>query len=242
MGKSHLRSLMFLVAGCLLVLVSGCVRRPSEVWDDTKTCTRHMARGINKLAGKNCDSRQISSREEFMGWQESRMAARELEEYDYVPMVDDTQCREIAMLDVQQPRETPGDVYSSIPGIEAFKDPSTISGAKGIFHNVQFDYNSNLVKGNENMEIIYNVAEYLKRHPGTYVFVEGHCDERGPEAYNLALGTKRSNAVRNMLVQQGASGEHIFTISYGKERPLVATSNEKSWAANRRVEFKIYNR
>lgn len=82
----------------------------------------------------------------------------------------------------------------------------------------------------------------MRSHPNTYVFVEGHCDERGPEAYNLSLGAKRGNAVRNLLINEGVDPDHIFTISYGKERPLVFEHHEEAWAQNRRAEFKVYNR
>lgn len=72
--------------------------------------------------------------------------------------------------------------------------------------------------------------------------MEGHCDERGPEAYNLALGSRRAHAVRNMLLQQGVHPDQVFTISYGKERPLVMEHHDEGWAQNRRAEFKIYIR
>lgn len=141
-----------------------------------------------------------------------------------------------------QPAQTPGECGSKIPGISAFKDPSMVPGMSKIFRNVYFEYNSNLIKGQQNVETVRGIARYMKQHPNLYVFVEGHCDERGPEAYNLALGSRRSNAVRNMLIQEGVSPDNIFTISYGKERPLVLENHEEAWSQNRRAEFKIYQR
>jgi peptidoglycan-associated lipoprotein len=111
-----------------------------------------------------------------------------------------------------------------------------------VFRNVHFDYNSNLIKGQENFEILKDVGTYMRQNRNTYVFVEGHCDERGPEAYNLALGSQRSNNVRNFLIQEGVSPDNIFTISYGKERPLMHEHCEDAWAQNRRAEFKVYQR
>lgn len=234
----------WMTALCMTMFFLSCSRYPNEVWDDTKSCGRHIAVGIQKLAGANSDSKQVSCREEFMGFKEDPYVYNELTELEFVPMMDERDGKEIAMVDrmAAQPRQTPGDEYSSVPGIDAFQDPGMIYGAKEIFQNVHFDYNSNILKGDRNLDIISNVASYLKSHPDTYIFVEGHCDERGPEGYNLALGMRRSNAVRNLLMQQGVNGEHVFTISYGKERPINRASSEEAWSMNRRVEFKIYRR
>lgn len=77
-------------------------------------------------------------------------------------------------------------------------------------------------------------AEWLEQYPQYNVVVEGHCDERGTREYNLALGERRANAVRNYLVAKGVNAARITTISYGKERPEAAGSNESAWAQNRR--------
>jgi len=77
-------------------------------------------------------------------------------------------------------------------------------------------------------------SRWLKAHPGSTVLVEGHCDERGTREYNLALGARRATSVRNYLIALGVQASRIRTISYGKERPAVAGSNEEAWAKNRR--------
>ncbi|MCB9949220.1 MAG: peptidoglycan-associated lipoprotein Pal [Rhodospirillaceae bacterium] len=77
-------------------------------------------------------------------------------------------------------------------------------------------------------------AAWLNQYPQAQLRIEGHCDERGTREYNLALGDRRANAVRNYLVAQGISASRLDTISYGKERPAVVGSNESSWAQNRR--------
>jgi peptidoglycan-associated lipoprotein len=77
-------------------------------------------------------------------------------------------------------------------------------------------------------------AAWLKRYPQVRLSIEGHCDERGTREYNLALGERRANAVKNYLVNQGISASRLTTISYGKERPQVAGSNESAWSQNRR--------
>lgn len=236
--------------------LTACNRSSNDVWEDSKSARRHMTRGVRTLGGKNGNSRAIQSRDQFMpgeggfsvnddfvaGGASAPAARNSMDEF--VPLSDQEYDDQIAMANYvsQQPRETPGDPGSSIPGIEYFQDPSRNPALAGIFKNIYFEYNSSLVKGPENLNIIRDVANYMKRNPNTYVFVEGHCDERGPEAYNLALGSHRSNSVRNILLQEGVNPDNIFTISYGKERPLSQDHNEDGWNLNRRAEFKVYQR
>ncbi len=161
---------------------------------------------------------------------------------DYTPMQDDPSQKALSFSDmpVKQAKESPGDPGSSIPGIDKFRDPSNFEGLASVFKLVHFPYNSHLVKGTENLQTLKSIANYLKSHKDTYVFVAGHCDERGAEAFNLSLGARRSNAVRGLLVHEGVDPNQVFTISYGKERPLVLGHDEEAWAENRRAEFKIY--
>lgn len=77
-------------------------------------------------------------------------------------------------------------------------------------------------------------AEWLNRYPSVRVTIEGNCDERGTREYNLALGARRANAVKEYLVSQGVSAARVETISYGKERPVCTQSDESCWAQNRR--------
>lgn len=77
-------------------------------------------------------------------------------------------------------------------------------------------------------------AEWLKKYSSLEITIEGHADERGTREYNLALGERRANSVRNYLVALGVDPNRINTISYGKERPAVAGSNDRAWAQNRR--------
>ena len=77
-------------------------------------------------------------------------------------------------------------------------------------------------------------AAWLARYPSVRVTIEGHADERGTREYNLALGARRANAVKEYLVSQGVSTGRVETISYGKERPICTDSNEACWAQNRR--------
>ena len=80
-----------------------------------------------------------------------------------------------------------------------------------------------------------NQASWLNQNPSVRLTVEGHADERGTRDYNLALGARRANAVRDFLVSQGVSGSRLQTISYGKERPVSLCSEEACWSKNRRA-------
>ncbi|PCI01201.1 MAG: peptidoglycan-associated lipoprotein [Alphaproteobacteria bacterium] len=77
-------------------------------------------------------------------------------------------------------------------------------------------------------------AQWLRQYPSTNVAVEGHADERGTREYNLALGDRRANAVKNYLVSLGVDPRRVQTLSYGKERPEMLGANSESWARNRR--------
>jgi peptidoglycan-associated lipoprotein len=85
----------------------------------------------------------------------------------------------------------------------------------------------------ESQEILSRQADWLRRYPNVTVTIEGHCDERGTREYNLALGERRAQAAKNVLVAAGIPASRISTISYGKERPIVVGSNEEAWAQNR---------
>lgn len=239
--KIHKFLLVPVLLTCLFL--TGCNRSGGDVWDDTRSAGRHFSRGIRSIGGKCGDSRQVGSRDEFYCADEYPIdGSYQVEEY--TPFPDQDACGEIAMGDGYSPppREHPGEQGSSIPGIEAFRDPATIPGLSRVFQNIHFEYNSNLVKGQENLQVVHQIADYLRSNNNVYIFVEGHCDERGPESYNLALGSRRSNEVRNLLIKEGISPDRIFTVSYGKERPLTYVNNEEGWSLNRRAEFKVYFR
>ena len=83
-------------------------------------------------------------------------------------------------------------------------------------------------------ELLQDQVAWLKQYSNVSVIIEGHCDERGTREYNLALGEKRAQSVKNYLINLGVSADRVSTISYGKERPAVVGSNDGAWAQNRR--------
>jgi peptidoglycan-associated lipoprotein len=91
----------------------------------------------------------------------------------------------------------------------------------------------------EGKEILRRKAKWLRTHHDVSVIVEGHCDERGTNEYNMALGDRRAGSVKNFLVDIGIAQGRLRTISYGEERPLDPRHNEEAWAKNRRAHFVI---
>jgi peptidoglycan-associated lipoprotein len=91
-------------------------------------------------------------------------------------------------------------------------------------------------------DVLSNKALFLKTYSALRVLVEGHCDERGTSEYNLALGERRANAVKQYLLTLGVAEGRLSTVSYGKERPQDPGHNEAAWAKNRRAHFVVVSR
>lgn len=104
--------------------------------------------------------------------------------------------------------------------------------------NIHFAFDS-FVLSDQAQQVLKRKAEYLRTNPGVRVTVEGHCDERGKDTYNLALGERRAESVKHFLINQGISANRLNTISYGEELPIAMGQNEASWAKNRRAQFVI---
>lgn len=112
--------------------------------------------------------------------------------------------------------------------------------ARQMFMNedVYFDFDSSAL-GDMAKEVLSRKAEWLRMSPDASVIIEGHCDERGTSAYNIALGDRRAESAKSFLVDLGINADQISTISYGEERPVDMGHNEESWAKNRRAHFVV---
>ena len=129
----------------------------------------------------------------------------------------------------QMPPSAPGPVASTqtgaLPG-------SAQDFVVNVGDRVYFDTDSHDVR-DDARPILDAQSAWLRRYPGVNVRIEGNADERGTREYNLALGARRANAVRDYLVGQGVEAARIATISFGKEQPLDAGSGEEAWQKNR---------
>ena len=126
------------------------------------------------------------------------------------------------------PQATPGPAAPTAPAPGSQADLVANVGDRVFFDYDKFDLKP------EARRTLERQAAWLKRFPNVNLTVEGHADERGTREYNLALGERRANSVRNFLVSQGIEARRVRMISYGKERPVALGSNETAWAQNRR--------
>jgi peptidoglycan-associated lipoprotein len=106
------------------------------------------------------------------------------------------------------------------------------------FEDIHFDYDRYDIE-ERGREILKNLADWLSTNKGIEILIEGHADERGTNEYNLALGDRRANTVKQYLVTLGVNAERISTITYGEEKPICTGPGEECWAENRRAHFTI---
>ncbi|MFH1941474.1 MAG: peptidoglycan-associated lipoprotein Pal [bacterium] len=131
---------------------------------------------------------------------------------------------------VTKPRESERAVKEAAPSVESLT-----------FEGVYFDFDKYDLTA-EAREILAENARLLKNYPSVKLLIEGHCDERGTIEYNLVLGERRSNSVKVYLTNYGIHPDRVYTISYGKERPVDGGHTEEAWAKNRRAAFNIVQR
>ena len=120
--------------------------------------------------------------------------------------------------------------YEELPAVEGVK-----------FSPVYFSLDSYVLAPAE-VSKVEQVAQHLMQNMSHVLVIEGHCDERGSNEYNLSLGENRAISVRTRLIDLGIAGDRIQTRSYGEEKPAVAGSGEQAWQLNRRGEFALYQK
>lgn len=206
-----------------LVLLSGCSRA-----SDTIISLKSKWQKIKAIWGD--DHEGMLASEGFYG---------PIDE-EFIPLEEEDLQMRFADSAIPQPREIPGAPGSSVPSLNQFK--KAFAHLAETFQNVYFNTDDHVLRRAEYTKIVDRAAAYLKKHPNTYVAIGGHCDERGSESYNLALGTRRSNYIRSLLIQRGVNANKIHSISFGKEQPQDKGHNPSSWARNRRCEFKLYEK
>jgi peptidoglycan-associated lipoprotein len=114
----------------------------------------------------------------------------------------------------------------------AAEDIATLN-RRGYLKDVYFDFNEATLRDDARTSLATD-AQWLERNPSIQILIEGHCDDRGTEAYNLSLGDRRANAAREYLASLGVDGSRVKTVSYGKERPFCDQDTEPCWRENRR--------
>lgn len=121
--------------------------------------------------------------------------------------------------------------------MDPFKDPNNLLSKRVVY----FDFDSSTIR-DDALPIIQAHANYLASNSQVTFTLEGHADERGTREYNLALGERRADAVRRLLIANGVSPAQVRVVSYGEERPAVLGHDESAWSMNRRAELVYANR
>ena len=120
--------------------------------------------------------------------------------------------------------------------VEAMERDMMMATNRFLNENVYFDFDNSTLDY-QAQELLKQKAMWLRDNPEGNVVIEGHCDERGTNAYNLSLGERRAESAKAFLVNLGISGGRLTTISYGEEKPVDMGQNEEAWAKNRRAAF-----
>jgi peptidoglycan-associated lipoprotein len=228
MKKTTLWSLLIPCLSCLLF--NSCSKQNNDVWDDSSSNVGSYKRAKERpLWGSSEEGDLASASAKFFS-----------QEDDFIPLQDEDLKQQFSDIVFAQPKDSPGEDGSFLPDISGFQSPT--GNLAKIFQTLYFNTDEYNAKNANSAEIIHQISSYLKSNPKTYIFVAGHCDQRGPEAYNLSLGAKRANTVRTMLIQQGVNPEQIHTISYGKEKLADFANTPEALAKNRRAEFKLYTK
>ncbi|MCF7851794.1 MAG: OmpA family protein [Simkaniaceae bacterium] len=208
-----------------LSLLTGCNTTSSTVmWENTKAFGKYLNDKTQSLFSKPSDERAIVvTQDDLMLPQED----------DFIPLRNEDLKPQYS--EMIAPQAAPEQELH----IEKFRTPTHDLAA--IFRMVHFNTDDHKLRLKEYFTTIARVSDYLKKHPDLFLFVEGHCDHRGSESHNQALGSRRANYIRNQLIKAGISGDRIFTISRGKDRLLIQGKSRVAMSKNRRVEFKIYD-
>jgi len=135
--------------------------------------------------------------------------------------------------EVQKAPDPSTEVATSVEAPDLASGERTFVGEK-----IHFAFDSSDLS-NDARRILNGQAEYLRTNPKIRVTVEGYCDDRGTESYNMSLGKRRAESVKNFLINMGISRDRLITVTYGEQRPIAMGENEDAWAQNRRAEFAL---
>ena len=211
--------------GPALLWMAGCQNRSSNMWEDQPKETHNHSK-------KNSSSLWESNEEQL---DDNSLS---LSSEEFIPLNEDDLKHQFT--DGSIPAATSSLGENGIPSADQFSDPQ--GELASIFKPVFFNTDDYVLKNKDYLETIHRMVSYLKTHPNVAIIVEGHCDERGPGAYNMALGAKRANYVRSLLVKEGVDVRQVHTISCGKEMPFKEGHSPDAWSQNRRGHFRIYKK
>ncbi len=206
------------VCGALAVSLTGCKYDDSEGADVMSNAT---------LVDSNVDDLNNANAGKDLASQQDDEAARRAAEL----------AAERAALEAQKNADSVS--LDQATGLPFDQDQNLMRCTDVDFLPVYFGFDADALVASE-LAKIEAVAQHLKQHPERKVMIEGNCDERGSNEYNLALGEQRAIKIHDYLVRQGIEEARMQTKSYGEEKPAVTGSGEAAWSKNRRGEFAVF--
>lgn len=196
----------------VLILFSSC--GPYSYWDSTAMSdlfNKKRAETYEKQAPKEATQEDFFPEEEFIALEDDNR------EEEHIPLAKEEEHYHLSQ----------------------FIPPSNELSA--LFKNIQFGFDSDRIANGPSKAQIKKIVKYLNKNPDQLLYIEGHCDARGSEDYNLALGSRRAQGVRMQLINEGIAPSRLFIISYGKGKLLDSSRIASAHAKNRRVQFKLLN-
>ena len=242
---------MVVLAICLGLLLGGCPKKTLVRDDPSLRKAEEMAAAERERAARLQDERKEREAKELAGIKEDEakrtLAEKELEaERERTARLEAERAvreRELKWKEEEAKRALAEKemefektlVAKKYPGIEGEVFESTQ------LQDVYFDYDNHDIRPRD-VEILQQTAALLMRDLNVKIQIEGHCDERGTQEYNLALGERRANSVKQYLISLGIAPDRISTISYGEEKPVDPGHTEQAYVKNRRGHFVILSR
>jgi peptidoglycan-associated lipoprotein len=225
---AHVRTLVLATFGVLVVLQMGC-SKSIQANAGSKSLEHQPAKPVmaasNRLGAESVLG-EPQAGPKSLNAASSRNGASSLSDAPSLnPQGDDRSAGDVLIAKVE-----PSDAARR--QVEDIKEEQAATAMAGLM-DVYFPFDSwNITE--DGRQALQSDAEWLRTNPGKMLLIEGHCDERGTQAYNLVLGEKRAKAMRNFLVELGVTGDRLKTVSYGKDRPFCRESDEACYRQNRR--------
>ena len=230
---------LIILASMVALLSAGCApKEPSPAPpEEPKVEPKEEPKVVPKVEEPKVEPKPEPKVEETVEVQKSAEVQKAVEEKEAAVVVAQQQeevAKEEAQIAEEQDAEKSVEAPKAVTIISAPPEESDTA----IFEMelVYFDYDKSEIT-QDFAEVIQKNFEWIVENPDVQIQLEGHCDERGTNEYNLALGERRAKAVFDYLVDLGATQSQFTMVSFGEERPAVPYSNEIAWGKNRRVEF-----
>jgi peptidoglycan-associated lipoprotein len=222
---AHVRWLVLVTFGVLVVLQAGC-SKSIQANAGSKSLEHPPAKPVMTASGASSRPSSESVFSEPQSGPRSMNETSPAPSLSGVPSLGDDRTAGDVLIAKVEPNET---ASRQLEDIRQDQMATAMAGLTDVF----FGFDSWNIS-EEGRQALQTDAEWLRLNPGRSLLIEGHCDERGTQAYNLVLGERRAKAMRTFLVELGVSGDRLKVVSYGKDRPFCKEADETCYRQNRR--------